>query len=69
MAPQHGLQHWRGMFAVRYPRFFLDFTATSLHATSASVVDEAKRWFECATVICRFVPDGKARAEKVRENG
>jgi len=57
------------MLAVRYPRFFLDFTATSLHATSASVVDEAKRWFECATVICRFVPDGKARAEKVRENG
>lgn len=28
--------------------------------------DEAKRWFEAATVICRFVPGGKERAEKVR---
>lgn len=32
---------------------------------SASMVDEAKRWFECSTVICRFVPDGRQRAEKV----
>ena len=29
------------------------------------MVDEAKRWFESSTVICRFVPDGKTRAEKV----
>ena len=28
--------------------------------------DEAKRWFEAATVICRFIPGGKERAEKVR---
>lgn len=33
---------------------------------SASMADEAKRWFESATVICRFVPDGEARAAKVR---
>lgn len=32
----------------------------------ASLLDEAKRWFESATVICRFVPGGKERAEKVR---
>src|SRR5947209_4934635 len=32
---------------------------------SASMVDEAKRWFECSTVLCRFVPDGKQRADKV----
>lgn len=32
---------------------------------SASLTDEAKRWFECATVLCRFVPDGRPRAEKV----
>ncbi|KAH7884118.1 hypothetical protein F5I97DRAFT_1969338 [Phlebopus sp. FC_14] len=35
------------------------------HVSSASVNDEAKRWFECATVFCRFVPDGKQRAERV----
>jgi hypothetical protein len=29
--------------------------------------DEAKRWFEAATVICRFVPGGQERAEKVRQ--
>ncbi|KAH8101409.1 hypothetical protein BXZ70DRAFT_1007244 [Cristinia sonorae] len=34
---------------------------------SASMSDEAKRWFESATVICRFVPDGEARAEKISE--
>lgn len=33
---------------------------------SGSLFDEAKRWFEAATVICRFVPGGKERAEKVR---
>lgn len=32
---------------------------------SASLTDEAKRWFECSTVLCRFVPDGRLRAEKV----
>ncbi len=32
----------------------------------ASALDEAKRWFESSTVICRFVPGGKERAEKVR---
>lgn len=33
---------------------------------SASLLDEAKRWFEVATVICRFVPGGRDRAERVR---
>ncbi|KAF8446396.1 hypothetical protein L210DRAFT_982867 [Boletus edulis BED1] len=32
---------------------------------SASLADEAKRWFECSTVLCRFAPDGKLRAEKI----
>lgn len=31
------------------------------------MVNEAKRWFECSTIICRFVPDGRQRAEKVGE--
>lgn len=29
------------------------------------MLDEAKRWFEVSTVICRFVPGGKERAQKV----
>ena len=33
---------------------------------SASMLDDAKRWFEAATTICRFVPDGESRAAKVR---
>ncbi|KAI5997768.1 hypothetical protein EDC04DRAFT_2612500 [Pisolithus marmoratus] len=37
---------------------------TGVECLHASLVDEARRWFECATVICRFVPNGKARAEK-----
>ena len=31
------------------------------------MLDEAKRWFEASTVICRFVPGGKECAEKVRQ--
>ncbi|KAG1741872.1 meiosis protein SPO22/ZIP4 like-domain-containing protein, partial [Suillus paluster] len=41
---------------------------TGLECLHASMVDEAKRWFECSTVICRFVPDGRQRAEKVGKN-
>ncbi|KAG1775142.1 meiosis protein SPO22/ZIP4 like-domain-containing protein [Suillus placidus] len=37
---------------------------TGLECLHASMVDEAKRWFECSTIICRFVPDGRQRAEK-----
>lgn len=33
---------------------------------SASLLDEARRWFESSTVICKFVPDGENRAQKVR---
>lgn len=32
------------------------------------MLDEARRWFEASTVICRFVPEGKQRAEKVRKD-
>ncbi|KAF8845524.1 SPO22-domain-containing protein [Paxillus ammoniavirescens] len=38
---------------------------TGVECLHASLAEEAKRWFECATVICRFVPDGKLRAEKI----
>ncbi|OJA21094.1 hypothetical protein AZE42_07730 [Rhizopogon vesiculosus] len=38
---------------------------TGLECLHASMVDEAKRWFECSTVLCRFVPDGKQRADKI----
>ena len=39
----------------------------SLPFYSATQFNEAKRWFESATVLCRFVPDGVAKAEKVRD--
>ncbi|KAH0838692.1 hypothetical protein J3R83DRAFT_7020 [Lanmaoa asiatica] len=38
---------------------------TGVECLHASLADEAKRWFECSTVLCRFVPDGKLRAEKI----
>ncbi|KAG2036233.1 meiosis protein SPO22/ZIP4 like-domain-containing protein [Suillus americanus] len=38
---------------------------TGLECLHASMVDEAKRWFESSTIICRFVPDGRQRAEKI----
>ncbi|KAI0651390.1 meiosis protein SPO22/ZIP4 like-domain-containing protein [Trametes meyenii] len=39
---------------------------TGIECLHASLLDEAKRWFEAATTICRFVPDGEARSAKVR---
>src|ERR1700753_2987199 len=42
------------------------FSSPSLFR-SATQFNEAKRWFESATVLCRFVPDGVAKAEKVRD--
>ncbi|PPQ85089.1 LOW QUALITY PROTEIN: hypothetical protein CVT25_009048 [Psilocybe cyanescens] len=39
---------------------------TGTECLHASMLDEAKRWFEVSTVICRFVPGGKQRSEKVR---
>jgi len=38
---------------------------TGVECLHASLADEAKRWFECSTVLCRFVPDGRLRAEKI----
>ncbi|TCD65068.1 hypothetical protein EIP91_003270 [Steccherinum ochraceum] len=40
---------------------------TGIECLHASLVGEAKRWFEASTVICRFVPDGEARSEKIAE--
>ncbi|KAF5385597.1 hypothetical protein D9757_006758 [Collybiopsis confluens] len=50
-------------------RFWLLATSynTGFECLEASSLDEAKRWFESATVICRFVPGGKERAEKISE--
>ncbi|KAF8179159.1 meiosis protein SPO22/ZIP4 like-domain-containing protein [Pholiota molesta] len=41
---------------------------TGTECLHAGMLDEAKRWFEASTIICRFVPEGKLRAEKVRTN-
>lgn len=40
---------------------------TGVECLAASHLDEAKRWFESATVISRYVPDGKERAERISE--
>ncbi|PFH47189.1 hypothetical protein AMATHDRAFT_152745, partial [Amanita thiersii Skay4041] len=40
---------------------------TGVECLHASSLDEAKRWFEVATVICKFVPGGKDRAAKISE--
>ncbi|TFK38784.1 meiosis protein SPO22/ZIP4 like-domain-containing protein [Crucibulum laeve] len=40
---------------------------TGTECLHASLLDEAKRWFEASTVICRFVPGGKERAKKISE--
>lgn len=44
----------------------LGYRILELTYDSASRLDEAKRWFESSTVICKFVTDGQKRAEKVR---
>ncbi|TFK48044.1 hypothetical protein OE88DRAFT_1810744 [Heliocybe sulcata] len=38
---------------------------TGIECLHASFLDEAKRWFEASTIICRFIPDGEQRAEKI----
>ncbi|THH12968.1 hypothetical protein EW146_g7196 [Bondarzewia mesenterica] len=43
------------------------FMHTQTPVISVSLLDEAKRWFEASTVICRFVPDGETRAKKILE--
>ncbi|KAI0727576.1 hypothetical protein C8Q72DRAFT_839118 [Fomitopsis betulina] len=40
---------------------------TGIECLHASLLDEAKRWFEASTTICRFVPDGGTRADKISE--
>ncbi|KAJ7259902.1 meiosis protein SPO22/ZIP4 like-domain-containing protein [Mycena rebaudengoi] len=40
---------------------------TGFECLEASMLDEAKRWFESATRICSFVPGGKERANKISE--
>ncbi|KAL4254899.1 Sporulation-specific protein 22/ZIP4 [Abortiporus biennis] len=40
---------------------------TGVECLYASLIDEARRWFESSTMICRFIPDGKARSEKISD--
>ncbi|EJD04521.1 uncharacterized protein FOMMEDRAFT_146421 [Fomitiporia mediterranea MF3/22] len=40
---------------------------TGIECLAASNLDEAKRWFEVATVVCRSVPDGVRHAERISE--
>jgi hypothetical protein len=45
--------------------FFRPAHITTNLFCSVSLADDARRWFESSTIICRFVPDGEARAAKV----
>jgi len=38
---------------------------TGIACMHASQADEAKRWFESSLRICRFIPDGSSREEKI----
>ncbi|KAI0638918.1 meiosis protein SPO22/ZIP4 like-domain-containing protein [Trametes polyzona] len=38
---------------------------TGIECLHSSLLDDAKRWFEAATTICRFVPDGDSRSDKI----
>ncbi|KZT09061.1 uncharacterized protein LAESUDRAFT_647835 [Laetiporus sulphureus 93-53] len=38
---------------------------TGIECLHASSLDEAKRWFEASSTVCRFIPNGNERAEKV----
>ncbi|KAK7688019.1 hypothetical protein QCA50_008389 [Cerrena zonata] len=40
---------------------------TGIECLHASQIDEAKRWFESCTIICRHVPNGEAHAEKISD--
>ncbi|KAI0045733.1 hypothetical protein FA95DRAFT_1596662 [Auriscalpium vulgare] len=40
---------------------------TGIECLHVYLLDEAKRWFEASTVICRFVSDGEGRAQKISE--
>lgn len=64
MALGHSVQHGHRVSAVCAHISGLAVRLTQI--VSAAMLDEARRWFEASTVICRFVPEGKQRAEKVR---
>lgn len=53
---------------VSHLRSISEMTLAGLNNNRASLLDDAKRWLEAATVVCRFVPDGRARADKVPMN-
>ncbi|KAG6873268.1 hypothetical protein C0995_001042 [Termitomyces sp. Mi166 len=40
---------------------------TGTECLHGAMLDEAKRWFEASTLICRFVPGGQDRAEKISD--
>jgi len=40
---------------------------TGTECLHSCLFDEAKRWFEASTVICRFVPGGKEQVVKISE--
>ncbi|KIM81848.1 hypothetical protein PILCRDRAFT_8503 [Piloderma croceum F 1598] len=62
-----GTSYNTGIECLQFVLFLcMDFKALlKLAFHSASLLDEARRWFESSTVICKFVPDGENRAQKI----
>lgn len=61
-----GTSYNTGIECLQYTsRSFTQWNVALNPSCSVSLVDEARRWFESSTIICRYVPDGPARAEKV----
>lgn len=53
------------VLAVSFRRPYKLSTSLTRLPISVGLLDEAKRWFEVSTIICRFVPDGEAMSKKV----
>ncbi|KAH9920328.1 meiosis protein SPO22/ZIP4 like-domain-containing protein [Fomitopsis serialis] len=62
-----GTSYNTGIECLQRVPFALDICLVAHCSDSASLLDEAKRWFEASTTICRFVPDGESRANKISE--
>jgi hypothetical protein len=40
---------------------------TGIECLHVCLLDDARRWFEASGRICRYVPDGAARAKKITD--
>ncbi|KAI5118182.1 hypothetical protein M0805_004995 [Coniferiporia weirii] len=66
---QHGDETSEGQIYPVDERQWLLSTSynTGIECLASSCLDEARRWFEAATVICRSVPDGARHSERISD--